>query len=193
MYLQVILALVGVALGVAITNTARRAGVPSKLRSLLFGSRRKKVASVTTLVALAACSAALAAWLISSDGIGGGKIANLAAPTVTQGTPTGNGCLPGGTCDAKIVVSNPNNADLVISTVEDDGGGGGAQYNGSGCPATAVTVPLQSSLPTTITVPKNSTNLAITVPDGFKLASSAPTVCMGQTFTKGMKVTFGTS
>lgn len=192
MFFTAVTLIIGGLLGAAATTTTKEGHMLSRIRRTAFGSRRRKIATSVVGLALVAASVAAAAWLISNTGVGGGKIAQLSAPTFTQGTAVGTGCLPGGTCDSRIVVSNPNNVDLVVASVEDDGGGSGASFSGSGCPTNSVSVPTQSTVTPTITVPKNSTNVALTIPDAYKLDSNAPTACMGQTFGRGLKVTFAT-
>jgi hypothetical protein len=182
--------IVGVLLGALITNTNHRSNTTMhRIRTTLFGTRRRKIASVVAALALVGAGSALAAWLINATGTGAGSVASLTAPTVATGTSTGPGCLPGGTCDAAVKITNPNNVPLQITGIAD--GGSSTLFSGS-CTGSNLTVNDQPTVATPITVPANATATTITLKDAYKLAAATPTTCQGQTFTKGVALTFST-
>jgi len=178
----------GVALGVAITTTKEKSDM-NRIRRILFSTRRRKIATVAGTLALVGAGSALAAWLISATGTGGGAVASLTAPTIVAGTSTGPGCLPGGTCDAAIKVTNPNAVPLQITGIAD--GGSSTVFSG-GCTSSNLTVNEQATIATPVTVPANATAATIVVKDAYRLAAATPTTCQGQTFTKGVALTFST-
>lgn len=190
-FTSVIAASLGLLAGVTLTTNRRTNTMSSSIKSLIGGTRRRKITTGLIVLALAGAGSALAAWLITGAGNGSGRIAALGAPTVVQGTaPATGGCLPGGSCDAVVKLTNPNGVDLLVTALADDGGGSGASYSGSGCPANAVTVNAQAI--TGVTVPAGANSTSVTIPNAYKLASTAPTACMGQTFQKGMELSFST-
>lgn len=160
----------------------------NRLKSTLFGSRKRKIATITASLVLAGAGTALAAWIVSATGTGAGSVANLTAPTIVAGTPTGAGILAGGDGDALIKITNPNNVDLTITDVID--GGSSTAFSG-GCMSSLLSVNTKTAL--TIPVPKNATNLSVTIPNAYHLSNAAPSTCMGQTFTKGVALTFATA
>lgn len=155
-----------------------------KIRSTLIASRKRKiVAALLCLVLLP--SAAVAAWLLTTEGPGAASIGRLETPTVEAGTPI-NRMYPGQTGDAVIKVTNNNDA-LVITSVM-PGSGGGSSSDPGGCPTGHMTVNTLSSV--SIPVPNGTSEIAI--PNAFTLSSGAPNGCQGATMQKPLRVTFST-
>lgn len=150
--------------------------------------------------AAAPCSSVglAAAWLISANGPGAGKIGTLNAPTVVAGAPSDTSTLlPGGTAAGTFSVTNTNDVPLTVTGTAASGTGAAAQTTGltqftqcANAVSTAdpVSVVTQTGL-TGITVPAKATT-TVTVPGTFKLANSAPSDCQGQTFSKPVALSF---
>lgn len=163
----------------------------SKFRNIFWASRKRKLATVASSLALIAAGSALAAWLISATGSTGGKIGTLAAPTVTAAPASGSALLPGGTGDATASVQNPNNTPLKVTGVQDAGGAATfPQFSSCTGPTANVTVPTKT-FATPVNVPANTTTV-ITLPDSLKLDADAPNGCQGESFTKSMRLDFAT-
>lgn len=172
------------------------------IRRKLFGTRRRVIVSSIVGVFLLA-GTAFAAWsVITSAGSGGGKIGQLAAPTiVAAASPTGD-LVPDSanyTGSLQLQVTNPNAAALYlksIATVDTQGsnytftgpgmsiapcsGGWGSiaayfSVNGASFPR---------NFPTGLMVDGSGTNggvTNVTVPNVFKLTDDAPTCLQGVT------------
>lgn len=153
----------------------------------LFGSRKRKVATATAVVAMAACGTALAAWLISSTGPGAGAIGSLTAPTIQAGSIDGSACLPGGTCSAYLDVNNPNSTDLTLTGLS-AGTGTGTTSKGTSCPISNISI--SSSVASGLSIDVPSGDKQVVVPAVFMLSPSAPTACQGATFTTPVTASF---
>lgn len=160
----------------------------SSLRTKLWSTRRRKVATVVASLALLGAGVAVAAWLVNATGTGQGRTASLAAPTIAVGTASGPGCLPGGDCDAAVKITNSNAVPLTITTIAD--GGTPTQFTGS-CLASNLTVNA-GAVTGGVTVPANASNAPVVIPNAYHLSATAPSTCQGDTFTKGMTLTFAT-
>jgi hypothetical protein len=121
---------------------------------------------------------AAAAWMIQSSGQSGGKIGSLQAPTVSAATAS-TACLPGGTCDAAITVSNPNDNPLKIVGGNDNSPGNGTGFSSS-CPESVIDVPVTSGF--NVSVPPGTS--VVHVADFWHLAADAPQGCQGIAFSK---------
>lgn len=93
------------------------------MRARLFGSRKRKIASLAVIALLALGGTALAAWLVMGPASFYGKAATLSAPTFSLGTDghgtNGDAAWPGGpngTLHAR--VDNPNPVAMYPSSVD---------------------------------------------------------------------------
>jgi hypothetical protein len=154
----------------------------TSVKNRLWGSRRRKFASLLVTMMLVGGGVALAAWLINSNGHGAGRIGSLSTPTIVAGSPTGAALYPNGDGDGVFTITNTNNTPLVV-TGTDPGGA-----NASGVCYDYVTV---NSL-TGLNIPVPTGISTVTVPNVFHLDGSAGTGCMGGTFEKDATLHFST-
>lgn len=169
-----------------------------KIKSKLFGTKRRTVAVIAVIAAVVIVAAAAAAWLtIQPNSHGQGKISALTPPTVSAAAPwPGAGDLvptgqPSG--DLKVLVTNPNNSTLYLTSVELATG----TFSAPGtCPAG------NFSWPNPVTgsgiqpnqIPANANNLAVTISDAITLSTGAPSSCQGADYSvDGFSSTFSTS
>jgi|SRR5581483_920803 len=151
------------------------------MRQVLFGTRRRKVVVLVVIAVLAASAAALAAWLTTGSGTGKAKIGSVQSITFADATtaPTKQ-CVPGGTCDLAVKITNPNSVPLTITSVAPNGN----SSNPAGTPGcvTSSFVTAQTLSGLSIAVPAGTTDNVI-IPDAVKLDAAAPTACQGTTWT----------
>lgn len=156
--------------------------------STLFGSWRRRGATLAGVLVLSAGGVALAAWLFSATGTGTGQIGTLSA-TVSAGPTPGDSCLPGGSCSASFQVVNPNGAPIQIVSLAANGAA--LDTPSPNCVA-SISVNTSAvgagSGMTPITVPTGTTT--VTVPKAYALAASAPSSCAGTAFSMPMTVNF---
>jgi len=158
---------------------------------IVFNRRITKPAAIGLALFVIITATALAAWLVSSTGDAGGKIATLTAPVVSAAAAS-SGCVPSGSCDATVRVENTSGAALKITGITSAKGeqysGGTRQATGfnASCPDTNVTVAPKTSL--AVDVPAGTSN--VTVPNVYALSPSAPDACQGLSFTYPVRVDF---
>ena len=183
------------------------------MRTLLFkkwlATRTRKVAAVLSVMVVFAGAAALAQllWTESTSapkakvGGGSGTLTFSAVASVT-----GPGCLPGGTCDLQVNVSNTSSAPITLLSYYPDtlnswnsntcpAGGVNSVYSG---PAETATSAAPQVLSPTITVAANASNQAVTLPAAIHMISPLPGVCApvaGDAITSsgGAKIVFNVS
>jgi hypothetical protein len=161
-----------------------------RIKSTLFGSRKRVVMTVIVVLALIAAAAGFAAWLISSQGGGRSHISSMTAPTVSPGSVSGSATplTPGGTGDVELDINNPNGP-LILTGVQP---GTMTSQNFSpdetNCPNSNVTVLTLTGL--SIPVPHGSSS--IVVPNAETLSSSAPVACAGLDISKAIQASFAT-
>jgi hypothetical protein len=84
-------------------------GTLSHVRTSLFGSRRRKLATLLTIAALVGTAAGLAAWIVNvTNPPANTKVGTLATPTASASTvyPTGV-CYPSQTCARETKLTTP--------------------------------------------------------------------------------------
>jgi hypothetical protein len=157
------------------------------------------------LVVLAAAGVGVAAWITTvNQPKTAGHLATLTITAVTPTAPASGTCVPGGTCEGNIALTNDGSADLQITGYT--GVTTASQWNtpsssisgATGTCTTAdlsnfITVPARSGL--SIPVPKGATT-TITLPNLYSIGSGLPTGCQGGSFVlapqSGMVVTVST-
>jgi hypothetical protein len=153
----------------------------------LWGSKKRKITTAITCLALAGAGTALAAWILTTNGTAGGAISSGTAPTMVAASTPASSCLPGGTCSASVTVTNSSGTAETLTGVSTFGNPAATESNsGSGCAATVITVPTQTGL--SIPIPVGTST--IDIPNTFSLQSSAPSSCQNSTFTHAISGTF---
>jgi hypothetical protein len=150
--------------------------------------RGKKKFLALGLAALVIPGSAMAAWFITSHGMGSAKVGNLQAPTVESGYPPAGQLLPGQTGPAAFAVTNPNSSPLELYATA-VGDGTGTTTDDELCPASNMTS-LAKTLATPIVIPPGQTQ--VIVPDAVKLSANAPTGCQGRTLMADVELKFRT-
>jgi uncharacterized protein (DUF2141 family) len=159
------------------------------LRSFAWSSRRRRIATITTTLALIGATAAVAAWIITlGAGPTNGKIGTLQAPVfnaVSIFPGAADECFPGATCGGAVNVTNPNPVALKISSVTAGAFGAGVVVNGGGPGCTSANVSTNISVAARsfsppIDIPLGTSN--VTVPGLFVVAQGLHTDCQGATF-----------
>lgn len=147
---------------------------------------RKRVL-IPSIAVFLVCGAAIAAWVITSQGQGGkGSIGTLTAPTISNPTTSAaTPCYPGGTCDFQVSVTNPNTGPLVLKSWSP--GSATVTVTKAGSPNTLCE---QNSPGGIVATLNNLTNLSIPIPAGtttvtlpgaWSLPSNSPIDCAGST------------
>jgi hypothetical protein len=166
----------------------------SRIKKVLFGTKRRKLATTLCTLALAGGGVALAAWLVSTTGSGAGRIGSLSAPGIAAGTAASDSaCLPGSDCDGVFLVSNPNSVPLFVTGTHSAVGGIGSTSDPTGCPASNITVNDTSAAFAPIQVNAHASSTEVRIPNAFHLSTNAPSACQGVTFSWDVQMEFRTS
>ena len=148
----------------------------------LFATRRRKVAAVAILAILIAASAAMAAWLVTSNqGAGKARAGSLSAVTLetTLGNvsyPATGTARPGDPLDVTVKVTNPaaNGALTIVS----------AKLNGATITPSGVGCGTGDFSPVNLTglsIPLPVGTQEIVIPGLIKMSATAPSACQGNT------------
>lgn len=160
----------------------------------VFRTRRRKVVAVLVVLALAVASAALAGWIVSSQGKAAGKGGQLVAPSFFMATDAeiGSGDLmPGGTGSVWVKVTNPNPVALYVKTVRANVAAAPAISTPPACPNTNVSfLPNAGAVNytqadnggpggTALKVNANADGQLVRLPRVLSMSASAPDGCQG--------------
>jgi hypothetical protein len=154
---------------------------------------RKLLGTIAMIVALVivtvgGAGVAFAYWTASGAGSGFSVTGTTTALTISQGIPTAN-LLPGGHTDVVLTMTNPNTAQVKISSLVLDTtqGTGGFASSISGCDVSTLTFTTQTNGGAGWSVPGKvgTTNgtLAVTLPNALSMSTTAANACQGATFT----------
>ena len=140
----------------------------------------RKLAVVTTMVALVAVGLVYAAWTTNGTGSGYAKAGTAQALTTVDVSASTTATLyPGGSGDVSIRISNPNNYPVTVTGVT----GSGSITPDAGhasCTTTGVTFTDQTGL--TIAVPASGATTA-TLSGAASMSNASVNGCQGATFT----------
>ena len=141
----------------------------------------KKLAAVTTAVALTAVGLVYAAWTTNGGGSGYAKAGSAQAlTTVDVAASTSATLYPGGPAgDVLIKVSNPNSYPVTVTGVSGNGTIT-ADAGHAGCTTTGVSFTDQTGL--SISVPANGQTQA-TLSGAASMTNASMNACQGATFT----------
>jgi hypothetical protein len=155
------------------------------VRSKLFGTRRRKVATIAAVAALVIVSAAVAAWVTYNiTGFGGGQFGQTSSGTLTfaenNGTAAG-ACLPGGDCDLSFTYRDDGNPSLTIQSLSI--GAATADNAPAGCtiPAGGITLNPGAGVGTVVP-PTSGGNNIITIQGALHASDSLPVCLAGSKF-----------
>lgn len=157
------------------------------LRRKLWSTRRRKLITTTGGLFVTIVAVAVAAWLTQGEGPGSGKIGSLQPLVVLAGPTPNSACVPGGTCDAAVRVSNQNGP-LTLVAVSDSQAVGPTGFT-AGCPEGNVSVSEKAGL----AIPLAGGEVTeLTLADVFALRADAPTSCQGISFSRALKLVAST-
>jgi hypothetical protein len=147
------------------------------MRRKLFGSRKRKLATLLVIGSLVAAGAGIAAWLVQSEGLGAGKVATLTPPTVAPATATTT-MAPGqsGTLAFNITSVATNPTLKLVGVVQQPQGASPSNLP-AGCGGQSFTV--VTDMTTNISIPPGVTTF-VELPL-ISLNADAPTECQGAT------------
>ena len=141
----------------------------------------RKLAVVTTMVALAAVGLVYAAWTTNGSGSGYAKAGSAQAlTTVDVSASTSATLYPGGPAgDVSIRISNPNSFPVTVTGVSGNGSIS-ADAGHAGCTTTGVSFSDQTGL--SISVPASGQTTA-TLSGAATMSNASLNACQGATFT----------
>ena len=148
---------------------------------------RRVLYPLTGVLAVCACTGALAFW--QAGGTGAGQAAALAGPsavTITGGTaaqsllPTG---APSGDVSARLTNPNPFSVRIRSLALDTAQGNSGFSTNAVGC---ALSFATQDNAGAGWTVPAGGT-LTLSLADSMTMGTGAATACQGRTFSVYMR------
>lgn len=142
----------------------------------IFGTRRRKIATITTVLALAIGGTALAAWVISGSGTSGGQVGTPAGLTAVRATPTEQ-LYPAGTGGAAFDVSNTNGFPVTITEADFSG----AITAAPACDTSAISA-VASVTGLSFTVPAGG-HLVIDLPAVYSATADLDNACQGSALT----------
>lgn len=159
-----------------------------RIRTALFGSRRRKIATLAVTPFLMA-GVAFAAWTLLSTGDGSGKVGSLAAITFAASNDMDADLMPNGTTATgtmSLLVTNPNPP---MKLTELTGAPTLASNDTTACPSSNFRFAARTGL--SITVPNGTST--VKVPATLGLADAAPQTCSGiAVIVKGVSAKFST-
>ena len=176
----------------SITTSTSSTDTAGRVRRVLWSTRRRKVATIMTTLALLIVGVAIAQWLTSGDGEGGTKVGSLLQPTVVAGAPTGKQLLPSGLADGAFRVSNPNSTALVLTGIDYASTQTGSSSDPAGCPWQDALSPNPHAIIGGQSIPAGATDVDVLVPDAFMGATDLPNACQDATLTRSVRLTFST-
>ena len=151
-----------------------------------FRITKKRVILALIVLAIAAGGAALAAWLVSSNGNGHVKVGSLTPPTVVAATAfQGVQLYPGANGDATVTVTNPNAGALVLSGWTINGGTWSLSGLTGACMQNSFTLNPSGGTFTPVSIPGGSVPTNVVLKDAISLANNASTDCQGADLTTG--------
>jgi hypothetical protein len=152
--------------------------------------RRRLIAAVASVVALAAAAGALAYFGGAGFGIGTTTVGTAAPVTLSPATAAAD-LAPGASSDVALTVSNPNPVAVHIASLELDPSQGTAGFSvdsaHSGCATSALAFTSASNGGAGWSVPakvgQTDGSLSLDLADAFSMTTSAAAACQGATFT----------
>lgn len=159
---------------------------------------RRAAITIAVIAALLATSggAAFAYWKAGGSGSGSGSTGSTTALSIAPGTASA-GLYPGSTATVTVVVSNPNTAPVVITSLVSDTTQGTTGFSvdagHSGCSVAALSYTTQSNGGAGWVVPRKvgvtNGSLTITLPAALSLSTAAANACQGASFTTFVRAT----
>jgi hypothetical protein len=154
----------------------------------LLRTRRRKVATFSTVAVLVLAGGAFALWTVTADGPGRSKAGSIVAPTVTLADAPGAvpvDLFPSATPTGSVgyIINNTNAAPIKLTGVAQNG----TVSNDANCSGTLVTLPTQTGL----SIPIAVGIFPYVIPNAVRLDPTAPVGCMGITFDIPSRLTFG--
>ena len=150
---------------------------------------RKLVFVLAAIVVLVLSSIVLAAWSTSGSGNGYAKAGTASALTLGDASASTTADLyPGASGTVKLVVTNPNNFPVRITSVAKQAAGTITSDKGAACNAsTGVTFNNQTGL--TLDLPANSGPTTFSLSGAVSMTNASDNTCQGAVFTIPVDVT----